>query len=133
MNHWLTEGNKEWREKRRNEWSEYKGYFTDREIQINFQNITGLDSFIVECEENIELQLWIDNMVEKLLQRFEDLKLPENMNYFTILLKLGFHKNILNGMLKNEVENGPQDESNIIYHMTLDEVLESIIRYALQF
>lgn len=133
MEHWLA--NKDWRENRRNTWSEYKGYFTSLEDKLIFQNVTGLDDFIVACEENIELQLWVDNMVERLLQRFEELKLPPKMNYLTILLRLGFNKKLLDkyGVFKKEVEDGPADENDIIYHMMLDEVLEVVIRYALYF
>jgi len=131
MEHWIA--NKAWRENRRNNWSEYKGCFTNLEDKKTFQKITGLDDSIVECEENIEVQLWVDNMVERLLQRFEDLNLPIGTNYLTILLRLGFNKDLLDtyGGFKNEVEDGPEDENNIIYHMTVDEVLEAVIRCAL--
>lgn len=135
MDHYLMEDNIAWRENRRKKWSEYKGCFTNLEDKLNFQKITGLDDSIVECEENIEVQLWVDNMVERLLQRFEDLELPPKMNFLTILLRLGFNKTLLDthGGFKNEIEDGPVDENDMIYHMTVDELLEAIIRCALYF
>jgi hypothetical protein len=115
--------NEEWLQRRREEYSSYMGYFVTEEIQNKFQKITGLEDDIVKCDKDIEMQLWIDNIVDKLCKKYESIDEKKN-NICDILLQIGFDKQILReyGILDNE--------AHWVYgHMQLDENIESLIDY----
>jgi hypothetical protein len=149
--------NEEWRQRRRDEWSMYLDDVATLDLQEKIQKITGLDDEIINCEENTPVQQWIDNMTEKMLIRYvdyeksnnidtqkfieEDLsgnniilnqkKIQREKNCLEILASIGFNKQYLNWYVDvrgKTIDN--INENDIIHHMTIDEMIETIINVA---
>lgn len=111
----------EWLIQRR-EYSEYSDCIVTKEIQEKVKNTTGLSDEILDCEENTNMQLWIDNITDKLIKSYvtthEDIRRKDDIS--TILLLIGFKKEYLQQfdvLLLSELQG----------HMMLDEIIEILL------
>ena len=111
-----------WRQRRRDEWSRHKGDFATRDLQNKFQQITGLSDYIVKSDEDIPLQLWIDDVTDKLESYYHsiDETIPQSANYTTVLNMIGFKEEFL----KKHTEDL---DSDIGSHYSLVDTIELII------
>lgn len=120
----MKEEYEEWRKTRREKWSQYKGEYTNDNKQCiaQIQKITGLSDDIVSFDENIPLQLWIDNVVDKLVAKYKSIQdsIPINTKYSTILHMIGFSLGFV-------TENGSNLDHELMSHHSLDEVIEIIL------
>lgn len=119
-----------WRQHRRDEWSEYMGMYATSDLQYKFKQMTGLDDDILDkYEENIPLQLWVDNIVDKLDSKYHEIReaavSPEKNTWTTILHLIGFNNKVL------ECHKYLDDENDISSHFGVEETFEIIIRNVL--
>lgn len=109
-----------WRERRREEWTKYKDDYATNDIQYIFQKITSLSDDIIKSNEDTPLQLWIDNIVDKLMENYYSIKETINEEKIsTVLINIGFNPEL--------IKQFKHIDDDLSSHFTYDEIIEIII------
>ena len=126
-----TNEHEKWRQKRREEWSNYKDDFATSYLQHTFQEITGISGDISTNNDNLPLplQLWIDRMVDKLQGQYYLLEttIPSTAKYTTVLHKIGFKQEFLDKHTDIDDDIGSHFSLESMLELMIDRVLYSII------